>query len=59
LSPQKKIGVSIPYGTSTLPFLFVRKSKSKSGLEEAIANLQNKIRTIRGQNNTIEIGINY
>jgi hypothetical protein len=38
-----------PGGTSTLSFLFVRKSKSNSGPEEAIANLQNKIRTIRGQ----------
>jgi TPP-dependent 2-oxoacid decarboxylase len=32
-----------------LSFLFVRKSKSNSGPKEAIANLQNKIRTIRGQ----------
>jgi hypothetical protein len=49
LSPQKHIGVSIPCGTSTLSFLFVRKSMYNSGPEEAIANLQNKIRTIRGK----------
>jgi hypothetical protein len=49
LSPQKHIGVSIPYGTSTLSFLFVRNSKSNSGPEEAIANLQNKIKIIRSK----------
>jgi hypothetical protein len=52
--------VSIPCGTSTLSFLFVGKSKSNSGLEEAITNLQNKVRTIRDfKNNMTEIGINY
>jgi hypothetical protein len=34
-----------PFGTSTLPFLLVRNSKSNPGPEEAIANLQNKMTT--------------
>jgi hypothetical protein len=37
----------------------VWKSKSNSGPEKAIAYLQNKIRTIRGKNNTTKIEINY
>jgi hypothetical protein len=41
--------VSIPCGTLILSFLFVRKYKSNSGPEEAIANLQNKIRTTIGK----------
>jgi hypothetical protein len=32
-----------PFGTSTLSFLLVTNSKSNSGPEEAIANLQNKM----------------
>jgi hypothetical protein len=36
-----------PFGTSTLSFLLVWNSKSTSGPEEAIANLQNNMSTIR------------
>jgi hypothetical protein len=37
----------------------MRKSKSNSGPEEAIANLQNKIRQSKVDNNTAKISINY
>jgi hypothetical protein len=59
VSPQKHIGVSIPCGTSTLSFLFVRKSKFNSEPEEAIATCKTRLEQSEAKNNTIEIDINY